>query len=56
MALKSYKTEGLVKVGRANGVMGGIAKQYTNAEMKEMAKYIGSLDGDLKVVPQSKFR
>jgi cytochrome c553 len=56
VALKSYKTEGLVKVGRANGVMGGIAKQYTNAEMKEMAKYISSLDGDLKVVPQSKFR
>ena len=56
VALKSYKTEGLIKVGRANGVMGGIAKQYTNAEMKEMAKYISSLDGDLKVVPQSKFR
>jgi cytochrome c553 len=56
VALKSYKTEGLAKVGRANGVMGGIAKQYTNAEMKELAKYISSLDGDLKVVPQSKFR
>jgi cytochrome c553 len=56
VALKSYKTEGLAKVGRANGVMGGIAKQYTNAEMKELAKYIASLEGDLKVVPQSKFR
>ncbi len=56
VALKAYKTEGLAKVGRANGVMGGIAKQYTNAEMKELAKYIASLDGDLKVVPQSKFR
>jgi cytochrome c553 len=56
VALKAYKTEGLAKVGRANGVMGGIAKQYTNAEMKQMAKYISSLDGDLKVVPQSKFR
>ncbi len=56
VALKSYKTEGLAKVGRANGVMGGIAKQFSNAEMKEMAKYISSLDGDLKVVPQSKFR
>jgi cytochrome c553 len=56
VALKSYKTEGLAKVGRANGVMGGIAKQYTNAEMKELAKYISSLEGDLKVVPQSKFR
>jgi cytochrome c553 len=56
VALKSYKTEGLAKVGRANGVMGGIAKQFTNAEMKELGKYIGSLDGDLKVVPQPKFR
>jgi cytochrome c553 len=56
VALKSYKTEGLAKVGRANGVMGGIAKQFSNAEMKELAKYISSLDGDLKVVPQSKFR
>jgi cytochrome c553 len=56
VALKSYKTEGLAKVGRANGVMGGIAKQFSNAEMKELAKYVSSLDGDLKVVPQSKFR
>jgi cytochrome c553 len=36
--------------------MGGIAKQFSNAEMKELAKYVSSLDGDLKVVPQSKFR
>ena len=56
VALKAYKTEGLAKVGRANGVMGGIAKQYSNAEMKELAKYIGSLQGDLKIVPQSQFR
>jgi cytochrome c553 len=56
VALKSYKTEGNAKVGRANGVMAGIAKQYSNAEMKEIAKYISSLDGDLKIVPQSKFR
>jgi cytochrome c553 len=56
VALKSYKTEGLAKVGRANGVMGGVAKQFTNAEMKELGKYISSLDGDLKVLPQSKFR
>jgi cytochrome c553 len=56
VALKSYKTEGLAKVGRSNGVMGGIAKQFSNAEMKELAKYVSSLDGDLKVVPQSKFR
>jgi hypothetical protein len=36
--------------------MGGIAKQYTNNELKAMAAYIASLDGELKTVPQSKFR
>jgi cytochrome c553 len=56
VALKSYKTEGNAKVGRTNGVMAGVAKQFTNAEMKEMANYLHSLDGELKVVPQSKFR
>ena len=54
--MKSYKTENNAKVGRANGVMGGIAKQFTNAEMKEMANYLAKLPGDLKVVPQAKFR
>jgi cytochrome c553 len=56
VALKAYKTENNAKVGRGNAVMSGFAKQYSNAELKEMAKYIASLDGDLKVVPQSKFR
>jgi len=54
VALKSYKTEGNAKVGRSNGVMGGIAKQLSLADMKELAGYISSLEGDLKTVPQSK--
>jgi hypothetical protein len=36
--------------------MGGIAKQFTNAELKELANYIGSLPGELKTVPQNKFK
>jgi cytochrome c553 len=56
VALKAYKTENNAKVGRSNGVMAGIAKQYSNAELKAMAGYISSLPGDLKTVPQSKFR
>jgi cytochrome c553 len=56
VALKSYKSEGYATWGRSNGVMGGIAKQFTNAELKAMSAYIGSLNGDLKVVPQPKFR
>lgn len=54
-ALKSYKMDN-AKVGRVNPIMGGIAKQFSNAELKSLAKYIGSVDGDLKVVPQSRFR
>jgi cytochrome c553 len=56
VALKAYKTENNPQVGRANGVMGGIAKQFSNAELKALASYVGSLEGDLKTVPQSKFR
>ena len=56
VALKSYKTENNAKVGRANAVMGGIAKQFTNTEMKELAGYLSDLPGDLKVVRQSSFR
>ncbi|MDI9333412.1 MAG: c-type cytochrome [Cytophagales bacterium] len=54
VALKAYKTEGNPSVGRSNGVMGGIAKQLSLADMKELTRYIGSLDGELKTVPQSK--
>jgi len=56
VALKSYKTENLATWGRSNGVMGGIAKQFSNAELKALATYVGSQEGELKTVPQSKFR
>ena len=56
VALKSYKAEPSSKTGRNNAIMGGVAKQFTNAELKEMANYIGGLPSDLKVVPQSRFR
>jgi cytochrome c553 len=56
VALKSYKTENQSTWGRSNGVMGGIAKQFSNAELKALAAYVGSQEGELKTVPQSKFR
>ncbi len=56
VALKSYKTEGHATWGRSNGVMAGVAKQFTNAELKEMAVYLSSLPGELKTVKQSIFR
>lgn len=56
VALKSYKVEGRATWGRANGIMGGVAKQLSHAEMKELAGYISSLPTELRTVPQSKFR
>ena len=56
VALKAYKTENNPKVGRGNAIMGGMAKQYTNAELKLLAGYISSVETELKVVPQSRFR
>ena len=56
VALKSYKTEGNPQVGRGNAIMGGVAKQFSNAELKVLANYLGGLPGDLKTVPDSRFR
>jgi cytochrome c553 len=55
-ALRAYKTENNAVMGRNNAVMGAIAKQFSNTELKALANYVGSLDSELKTVPQSKFR
>lgn len=56
VALKAYKVENNPKVGRGNAIMGGMAKQYTNSELKLLANYLSSVEGDLKTIPQAKFR
>jgi cytochrome c553 len=56
VALKAYKTENNPKVGRGNAIMAGMVKQYTNPELKLLATYLSSVDGDLKTIPQKKFR
>lgn len=56
VALKSYKAEGNAQVGRGNAIMGGVAKQFSNAELKELATYVGSLPSELKTVPENRFR
>lgn len=55
-ALKSYNTLKNDRIGRDNGVMAAITAQFSNQELKLLANYLGSLEGDLKVVPQSRFR
>jgi len=56
VALKSYKSENHATWGRGNAIMGGVAKQFSNDELKALANYISTLPSDLKTVPQSRFR
>ncbi len=56
VALKAYKTEGNSQIGRGNAIMAGVAKQFSNAELKELANYMGKLPGELKTVPENRFR
>lgn len=56
IALKEYQTKNNMRIGRDNPVMGGMAAQFSQAELKLLAQYIGSLPGDVKTVPESRFR
>ncbi len=56
VALRSYRDNTNHTWGRGNPVMAGMAKQFSNAELKAMAQYIASLPGELKTLPQSRFR
>ncbi|HEX5804914.1 MAG TPA: c-type cytochrome [Macromonas sp.] len=55
-SLKAYTVENNAVVGRSNPIMGGVAKQFSHAELKELAKYLGSLEGELATKPQARFR
>lgn len=55
-SLKSYKMEPNAVAGRSNAIMAGMVKQFSNDELKVMAKYIASLPGALAVVPEPAFR
>ena len=64
-ALKAYHTDGNNLVGRGNATMRSQVVQeadgkkkltFSNAELKQVASYLASLPGELKVVPQSRFR
>jgi cytochrome c553 len=56
VALKAYQTSKNPQVGRANPVMGGMAAGLSHAQLKDLARYIATLPGDLQTVPQSRFR
>jgi cytochrome c553 len=54
-AMKAYKMDNSPAVGRSNGIMGAIAKQFSNAELKAISQYVGSLQGEVETVPEPRF-
>src|SRR6218665_363323 len=56
VALKSYKTTNNPSIGRTNPVMAGMVQQFSNSELKELSKYLGSLPSELHTVAQPRFR
>src|SRR5690606_20627168 len=56
VAMKAYTVEGNVMVGRSNGIMGAVAKQFNPNEMRALAQYLSAQETELKTVPQSRFK
>jgi cytochrome c553 len=56
VALKEYQTQNNPQVGRSNPVMMGMVLNFNHKELKALSQYIASLPGELKTVPQSRFR
>ena len=55
-ALKGYQTSNNPHVGRNNAIMMGMARAFTHIELKLLSSYFESLPGDVKTVPESRFR
>ena len=55
-ALKAYQTEGNPNFGRKNAVMNAMAKPLSNADIEQITAWITSLPGELRTVPQPKFK
>jgi cytochrome c553 len=64
-ALRAYQIDGNPNVGRSNPTMRGQVMQdadgkrklvFSTSEIKQVAAYLASLPGELKVVPQSRWR
>lgn len=56
VAMKAYATKNNTIVGRNHAIMGAQIQALSHADLKAVAKYLASLDGELKTVPQSRFR
>lgn len=56
VALKAYTVSNQALVGRSHPIMGAVASQFSLAEMRQLAHYLGRLDGELQTVSPPPFR
>ena len=56
IALKSYKTSDKPFMGRGNAIMAGVTKQFSNAELKVLAEYVGGLPSELQTLQPVRFK
>ncbi len=55
-ALRAYQVEGNPHYGRQNAVMGAMAKPLTSKDIDQITSYLATLPGELRTVPQAKFK
>ncbi|MGC4080507.1 MAG: c-type cytochrome [Rubrivivax sp.] len=55
-ALRAYGTENHPQIGRANPIMSAQVKPFSVADLQAIADYVASLPGDVRTVPESRFR
>jgi cytochrome c553 len=56
VSLQAYKTKDKTLVGRSNATMVGMVGTLSDAEIKQIANYLAGLPGELKTMPNGKFR
>lgn len=55
-ALKAYQTSNNPHLGRNNAIMSGMVRPFSLKELRTLASYFAELPGDVKTVPESRFR
>jgi cytochrome c553 len=56
VSLQAYKARDKAVVGRSNATMVGMVGTLSDAEIKQIANYLAGLPGELKTMPNGKFR
>lgn len=56
VALRSYKINEKPMIGRSHPVMAGIAKQFSDKEMKVLADYVAGLPSEIRTLQRSRVK